>query len=396
MARAQPVLIFDGAPERSTALCARLLALGLDTTRHSLSDECDPKRAQKSPLAAIVLEPGVDAAQSVRVAALTERLTHDRVATLVWGAAPPGASAPPSYAEFAGADQSLDEIVGRVAMMARYGPMVRRMEQELEYLDRLARQLNRHFAELDQELRLAGRLQRDFLPQKYPPVEGLVFAGIFRPATWVSGDLYDVFRVDEHHVGFFIADAMGHGVAAGLMTMFLRQALEPKQIAGGVHRVCAPAEALMHLHEGLLRQDLPNQQFVTAVYGLIDTRDWTVRVARGGHPHPIHIDADGALRELRPQGGLLGLADVEAEFSEESITLQPGEKLLLYTDGVEEAFVDPDRGTDDTPVFRAPLREWARHPAPEFGRLLTLHLDQLEGSLHPSDDVTVLLVERTA
>src|SRR5688572_8924311 len=82
---------------------------------------------------------------------------------------------------------------------------------------------------LDEELRLAARLQQDFLPKSLPQVGPVRFHTLFRPAGHVSGDIYDVMRLDETHVGFYIVDAVGHGMPAALLTMFLKNAMVTKE-----------------------------------------------------------------------------------------------------------------------------------------------------------------------
>ena len=76
---------------------------------------------------------------------------------------------------------------------------------------------------LDEELRLAAKLQQDFLPKQLPQVGPIHFHSLFRPAGYVSGDLYDVMRLDEKRVGFFPVDAVGHGMPAALLTMFIKR-----------------------------------------------------------------------------------------------------------------------------------------------------------------------------
>jgi sigma-B regulation protein RsbU (phosphoserine phosphatase) len=290
-------------------------------------------------------------------------------------------------------DIELDELVGKVGTLTRYAPIIKGLERELRNLQRLGEQLNRYFGEIDQEMRLAGRLQRDFLPRQMPSLASVGFEVFYRPASWVSGDMYDVFRIDEHHVGMFVADAMGHGVAAGLLTMFLRQALVSKHVSGSSYTIVSPAEALENLHQCLVRQQLPNSQFVTAAYGVVDTRTLEITIARAGHPYPVHIDGEGTMREVRSDGSLLGLADVPSSFEQRRVALAPGDKVLFYTDGVEEAVVVPDRGLENHAVFTGQMRHWAHLTTAEFVQAVGDYLDCRAGSLHPADDITMLLLE---
>ena len=92
---------------------------------------------------------------------------------------------------------SADELWGRIATIQQYRPLLSRMEDQVAGMQRLGKKLNEHFVEVDQELRLASRLQRDFLPKQLPTVGDVRFHALYRPATWVCGDVYDVQRLDE-------------------------------------------------------------------------------------------------------------------------------------------------------------------------------------------------------
>jgi len=291
-------------------------------------------------------------------------------------------------------DTTADELWGRIATIRKHRAQLRRMENHVAIMQRLGKKLNQHFVEVDQELRLANRLQRNFLPQTLPEVGDVRFASLYRPATWVSGDDYDVRRLDESRVSFFMADAVGHGVAAGLLTMFIRQALVGKRISRNDYTVIPPEEVLTNLNRELSAQDLPNCQFVTACYGHVEVDRHEITFARGGHPHPIHVAADGTCREVRTVGGLLGVFPDE-EFVSAKVLLEPGEKLILYSDGLEDAIICRHRRESGQIRFTADFLDLVRYPAPACVKALADTLDRAEGSLQPADDQTCLIIERT-
>jgi serine phosphatase RsbU (regulator of sigma subunit) len=129
------------------------------------------------------------------------------------------------------------------------------------------------------------------------------------------------------------------------------------------------------------------------VYGVLDTRNGRLRLARAGHPYPLHLRPGGTIAEVLSVGGLLGLADLPFDFAETEVWLAPGDKLLLYTDGAEDALLKREGPKADEPAFTAHLQQWARLPGPEFIHAAREHLDPREGSLHPADDATLLLLE---
>lgn len=285
-----------------------------------------------------------------------------------------------------------DELRGRLAMIRRYHGLVGRLEQELHNMERLSKRLNLHFRDIDQEMRLAGRLQRDFLPNTSEPIGNLRFASIYRPASWVSGDLFDIFRIDEKHSGVYIADAVGHGLAAGLLTMFIKRAVTPKQIEEFGYTILDPARVMSGLNETLADQALPQCQFVTACYALINHESLEIQFARGGHPHPILITREGVVSEVKTSGGLLGLFKGE-EFPSHSLNLRGGDKIIFYTDGVELLNDGSSPGEHSASAFMAHLLREAKQPIESMMASLERRLDGHDGSLHPKDDITVLGME---
>ncbi len=289
-------------------------------------------------------------------------------------------------------DVSAPELRGWLAALRHFRPHLRRMTEQVVAMQRLGRRVNEDLLEMDQELRLAGRLQRDFLPKSFPELADIRFVAMFRPATSVSGDIYDVRQLDDRHVGFFLADAMGHGVAAGLLTMFIKEAIIGRRVRDHQSRVPSPSEVLTSLNADLAAQDLPNCQFVTACFGHLDVVSHEVVFARAGHPHPLHISADGRCREVETLGGLLGVF-AEGDFPSINLTMEPGDKLLIYSDGMEE-MVFSGREPDGRLILTPAFSQAVRLPGKECLDALTSHLDGAEGSLQPADDQSCLLIER--
>lgn len=387
------VLLLNGFAVRTHGVDTALRARGFRTASLELGATLADDTITFDAAAIILPDDQEDSAPRVLLGALAE-LTRFRIGTLIWGNAGIPATSSDGLLNGVPASATCEEVVGRLAAIAHQAPLIRRMEREIDNLHRLGAQLNRYFSEIDQELRLAGRLQRDFLPREFPTVQGLAFGATYRPASWVSGDFYDLFRLDEEHVAFFIADAMGHGLAAGLLTMFLRQALITKRVSGREYALIEPAHVVASLNESLLSARLPSQQFVTAVYGTVNPHSGEVRLSRAGHPYPILFRGDEEPVELRSDGALLGVADVGDEFPEMRMTMNPGDKILLYTDGIEDLLIQPRDDSDAPPKFTPLVQGWRTLRAEQVVASLNRHLDRQVGSLHPADDVTCVVLER--
>jgi sigma-B regulation protein RsbU (phosphoserine phosphatase) len=265
------------------------------------------------------------------------------------------------------------------------------LHDEVSSLRQRDETLKYYMHRLDEEMRLAARLQRDFLPKYLPQIGPVHFQTLFRPAGYVSGDLYDVMRLDETHVGFYIADAVGHGMPAALLTMFMKNALVTKQITADGYHLLAPGKTMARLNESLVSQNLSYATFATAIYGVIDTQSLRVTFARGGHPNPIVLRADGGMQCLQTDGSLLGIFPDEL-FPEATVQLAPGDRLFLFTDGVEVAFSD-DPEQADSARWREEL--WLRRTLTTEQLLadLTTQLDRVTGSITPKDDLTMIVID---
>jgi sigma-B regulation protein RsbU (phosphoserine phosphatase) len=159
------------------------------------------------------------------------------------------------------------------------------------------------------------------------------------PAEWVSGDIYDVARIDEQHIGFYLADAVGHSMPAALLTIFIKQSLAMRETIGNTYRIFAPAEVMRNLNLKMLGQKLSGYQFATCCYCLLNIRTRQLTFARAGHPYPI-LFARPDRSNFRPAGpcGVL-----TADFIQRTVssTRRPP---LLYSDG-ESLIGPPETGS---------------------------------------------------
>ncbi len=279
-----------------------------------------------------------------------------------------------------------DELRVRLDTLAALTPTLRRMHAGLKEAETLSREASRTASQIAEEMQLAQQLQQDFLPRSLPQVGPVRFGVRYIPAGFVSGDIYDVTRLDETHIGFYVADAVGHGMPAALMTMFIKKALQTKRISGNTYEIIPPNEALEQLNADLNRQKLSMCEFCTVVYGVIDTRNLTCTVSRAGHPPPIWMHADGSYEIVNMTGSLLGIIE-NAKFECRTLELRPGDRLLVYSDGAEDVICG--KGRDRTITmdgFIAPITKYTRENL----------LARMTATVPPTgadDDVTLLLLD---
>lgn len=308
-------------------------------------------------------------------------------------------------------------VASSLFALAERQPAIANLLRENAALRRFQQGLRGQIEKVNEELQLASQVQRDFLPRDIPRVQGLEIAAFFRPCGYVSGDIYDIQRLDEHHVGFFIADAVGHGVPAALMTMALARTLHIAEIRGEHGEIVPPGEALGRLNREMIRRHGATPRFATAVYGVIDLRTMTVTVASAGHPPALVFGPEGHKR-VNADGSLLGVFP-DDQYGETSFTLGDDDVLVVHSDGFETAF--PEQHVDHhlrrlpttnyldrfaemyESATRAADHEPAEAPAsaglvhPGNGRLnralqvLAHRLDTQSGSLHQVDDLTAIV-----
>jgi sigma-B regulation protein RsbU (phosphoserine phosphatase) len=186
--------------------------------------------------------------------------------------------------------------------------------------------------ELDHELKTVGRIQRSLLPTRLPKVPGLDLAAHYQTSERAGGDYYDLFDCGEGRWGILIADVSGHGAPAAVI-MAITHAIAHLHPGGGT----PPGELMKFVNDGLAsKYTNGNGSFVTAFYGLYDSKTRRLIYARAGHNSP-RLLRDGIIQSLDGDGGLpLGLFE-DSEYGEGVETLKPGDSLMLYTDGIIEA-----------------------------------------------------------
>lgn len=200
----------------------------------------------------------------------------------------------------------------------------------------LRNQLSEALAELDRELQVVGQIQRSLLPAVLPSIDGVDIAADYKTSARAGGDYYDFFPIDDGVWGIFIADVSGHGTPAAVL-MAITHAIAHTRPG----KPQPPGELLAHINRHLTRSYTSSGTFVTAFYATLDVRTRVLTFSSAGHNPPRLRRGDG-VRSLDAPGGLpLGIMDDEI-YGESSITLERGDVLLLYTDGITEAMAPTD------------------------------------------------------
>jgi sigma-B regulation protein RsbU (phosphoserine phosphatase) len=300
-----------------------------------------------------------------------------------------------------GWDATPAQIAWTVRALASRQAMVQKLRDELKIAQLSVNGAYGEMARLQEEMQTAASIQRAHMPRKVPALNGIEVGVVYRPATYVSGDIYDIAQLDEHRSAFFIADAVGHGVPAALMTMIIACGLHKMDGVGADARVVPPAEALFRLNNAMTEHTGGSSRFATAVYGVFDARSGEVTLAGAGHPPPIIVRQGGAsIDRIEPEGPLLGVF-AGADFGQTTVRLDPGDLMILFSDGFEVAFPKAGSEGDD---FKRPTLTYVEKlsragaggvPLADAVAELERELDGASGSLHQPDDITALFVAPT-
>jgi sigma-B regulation protein RsbU (phosphoserine phosphatase) len=241
-------------------------------------------------------------------------------------------------------------------------------------------------ADLRYNLRAAGSFQtRLLLPHSPPEWQELRWGIHYAPLDHLGGDYYDVAHPDPDHLGFLIADASGHSIAAAMVAILSRIAFS--EVAGST---TSPGKVLTFMNDRL--QGLADERFVTAFYAVLNRRTLSLSYANAGHPYPVRrIAGTGKCQQLSAPGFMLGIMPGE-EYREKTIQLAPGDRLCFYTDGL----IETRNEIGETFGTERLLDCMDRHASSDAGQLAkeilrTQH--EFRGSYPITDDVTLVVAE---
>jgi sigma-B regulation protein RsbU (phosphoserine phosphatase) len=248
--------------------------------------------------------------------------------------------------------------------------------------------LHEHLIEkkrLEGQLEVARQVQLELLPAKDPQLEGYDISAYNFPTEEVSGDYYDWVRIYEDQIGLVIADVSGKGVPAALLMAFLRASLR-----AATHIGYSPHISMAKVNY-LLWESIERNQFVTAFYGILDVTNRTLTYTNAGHNPPILLKQNGELRIMDRGSVPLGMFK-DTRYHEYYLTTEPGDVLVLYTDGVTEAHnLNGDEFGRDR--LAQAVRQHARLGARELIAALQTEVIEWTEGRGATDDVTFFVIK---
>ncbi len=257
-------------------------------------------------------------------------------------------------------------------------------------------------ARMSRDLKAAAKIQESFLPREAPSLLDMNFAWIYQPCDELAGDGLNIIPLGDGHVGLYILDVSGHGVASALLSVSLSRLLSPhsdpssiliRDTGGSAEpEITPPAEVAAHLNR-LFPFDATIGQFATLVYGVLNAATGEFRYVSAGHPGPLHLPCGADPVILKSESFPIGLAD-EA-YEERSVHLGPGDRLYLYSDGVPEAMDSAGSQFGDARLLKA-IDQGRSEVLKDDMTTLLGEITQWSGSSKPHDDISILAVEFAA
>ncbi len=241
---------------------------------------------------------------------------------------------------------------------------------------------------LQNELDVAQKIQQSVLPTEFPTSDAYEMDAQMQPAREVGGDFYDILRLDNGRVGLSVADVSDKGVPAALFMMSTLTLLKGSAIGIG-----APGGVLTEVNN-LLNEENETAMFVTLLYAVFDPANGLLIYANGGHNSPLIVHADGSSTLLPATGGIaLGVVP-QFKFEESSFILDPGDTIILYTDGITEAMnaEEEEFGLDR---LRQIFSESPPESPQETNNAIFEAVRAFAGDTPQSDDITCLVFRRS-
>lgn len=238
---------------------------------------------------------------------------------------------------------------------------------------------------LEKELAIAREIQASFLPKRAPEVPGFELAGATQPHDEVGGDYFDFIRVSDTRLGIAIADVSGKGIPAALIMAGFRMSLLAEI------RNEFTMRAVMRKVNSLLHESTERDKFVTLFFGMLDWKNRVLSFSNAGHNPPLLLRRDGRVQYLLEGGVALGVLP-DARYEERPLALQPGDVLLLYTDGVSEA-ESPTGEQFGTRRLEQCLTRVAEGTANEILKGVVDEVTAWAGEHGVSDDLTLIVVK---
>jgi len=250
----------------------------------------------------------------------------------------------------AGADDFITKPFNTEELYARNraGERILKLERDLADRNKALREtnekLNKAYSVMKKDLREAGKIQSSLLPEPDSVIYGIQFDWLFLPSTYVAGDIFNYFKLDETHVCFYLLDVAGHGIPASMLSVTLSNVLSTEHNKQSIlkrqlevppyYEITMPSVVIKTLNQRF-QSDAETMQYFTMIYGVINTLDGHTVITQAGHPPPVYLKKGSEATLLGSGGYPVGMFP-DLDYEEETVVLNKGDRLFLYSDGITE------------------------------------------------------------
>jgi sigma-B regulation protein RsbU (phosphoserine phosphatase) len=239
---------------------------------------------------------------------------------------------------------------------------------------------------LEEQLSIAREIQLTFIPKKDPSILGYDISGINIPSGEVGGDYFDFIRIIEHQTGIAIADVAGKGIPASLIMAAFRASLIAEiRNNYAIRMICKKVNSLIY-------ESVERENYVTAVYGVLDSKNDILTFSNCGHNRPIFLRNDGRVEYLTEGGPALGVVP-DSDYEERPVYLRSGDLILFYTDGVTEAYNDNNEEFGINRLIET-LRMYRKLRSPEILQRVNERVREFASESHIFDDLTMIALKK--
>ena len=241
---------------------------------------------------------------------------------------------------------------------------------------------------IENQLSITREIQRSFLPEFDPVIEGYDIAGENIPSEQVGGDYYDFINIMGSQLGVAIGDVSGKGIPAAIIMASFRSSLIAEiRNNYSISEICSKVNSLLY-------ESITAGNFVSAVYGVLDSKKHIFTYANCGHNQPIFLKEDGTIEYLKEGGQILGISP-DVKYRQGQVELKPGELIVFYTDGVTEVFDEKGREFGEAKLVAA-IKEHSQNGSAEMLKNIVDSVCEYAASEHIFDDLTMVILKRTA
>jgi len=274
-----------------------------------------------------------------------------------------------------------DEIGDIARSVKEMAMKLERAQQELIEKERMRK-----------EMAIAREIQQALLPKSLPKIKGFDVSAFYQPAREVGGDYYDIISIDDKHYGFVVADVSGKSVSGALIMAMMRMVLRVRATS-----TLSAKEAIAMTNDELA-PEIPEDMFITTLYTIVDTESGVFKLCNAGHNEGLLI-SNGTLTPLKPAGMPIGIGLVDTKGFREHLEeleqkFNPGDTLVLFTDGVTEAMNSVHEEYGEERFFTILKNHADELDAKALTEKVINDIKDFTGGIEQSDDITLVIIKK--